>query len=92
MRTIDLVREIAEKTELTQADVKRVFETYANIVLSTVEEEEVPLPGLGKFVAVEKKPRTAINPKNPEQKIQVPGKVVLKFKPNSKTKVLKKFD
>jgi len=88
MKTLDLIREISEQAELTQKEVKKVFEIYADLVVEKLKEgDEVPLPGLGKFVAKQRAPRKARNPKTGEI-VEVPAKTVLSFKPSSSVKEL----
>ena len=48
----DLIREISNKTGITQGNVITVMDTYANVVIDTLsndENEKVILPNLGAF-------------------------------------------
>lgn len=84
MKVTELYKEIAERLDWTVSDVKRVFETYADIVLEEIQKgNEVPLPKLGKFTKSIRPPRTARNPKTGE-KVQVPEKEILKFRVKNK--------
>lgn len=76
----EIVKSVSEKTGFTQKDVltvvDNVFETIANVVAN----EDVAITGFGKFATSERAARTMRNPLNGER-VQVPAKKVLKFKP-----------
>lgn len=52
MKKTDLLKEIAQTTELSQKDVDAVLAAYADLVKETLasdKDEKVTLPGLGTF-------------------------------------------
>ena len=73
MNKNDLVKVIADKTELTQKEVAMVMDEFITITTKALRAgEEVAIAGLGKFVAKTRKPRTSINPRTKEA-ISVPA-------------------
>ncbi|MBQ4558569.1 MAG: HU family DNA-binding protein [Clostridia bacterium] len=80
MNKNDLVKVIAEKTELTQKEVAFVMEEFISVTTKALKAgEEVAIAGLGKFVAKTRKPRTSINPRTKER-ISVPAAKAATFK------------
>ena len=80
MNKNDLVKVIAEKTELTQKEVAFVLDEFICVTTKALKAgEEVSIAGLGKFVAKTRKPRTSINPRTKE-KVSVPASKAATFK------------
>ena len=80
MNKNDLVKVVAEKTDLTQKDVMEVMDSFvAEIINALKAGEEVAIAGLGKFVAKKRAPRTSINPRTKEA-IDVPACMAPAFK------------
>ena len=77
----EVVGLISEATGLTKQNVKEVFKALKKLIEEGLEGkyEKAGLPELGNIVVVEKKKRSAINPKTKE-KIEVPPKRVVKIK------------
>ncbi len=80
MNKNDLVKVIADKTDLTQKEVAVVIEEFIDVTTKALKAgEEVAIAGLGKFVAKTRKPRTSINPRTKE-KVKVPASKAATFK------------
>ena len=80
MNKNDLVKVIADKTELTQKEVAVVIEEFIVVTTKALKAgEEVAIAGLGKFTAKTRKPRTSINPRTKE-KVKVPASKAATFK------------
>ncbi len=80
MNKNDLVRVVAEKTELTQKEVMEVMDAFvAETIKSLKAGEEVAIAGFGKFVAKQRKSRTSINPRTKEA-VEVPACMAPAFK------------
>jgi DNA-binding protein HU-beta len=74
-----LIADIAIRTNESQATVGRVLDALATETFALLRKgAEVPLPGLGKLKAVQKKARTGRNPATGEP-IEIEAKVVPKF-------------
>lgn len=78
MTAAQIVAEIATKTNLSKVDVTNVLDELADLAHSEAPRG-FKVPGLGKLVLVDRKARTARNPKTGEE-IQVPAKKALKFR------------
>ncbi|AMO75843.1 DNA-binding protein HU-beta [Pseudomonas citronellolis] len=76
-----LVRDIAESLDLTQASVRGVFEQLAQIVQDSLENDgELTLPGIGKLKVSERAARTGRNPQTGKS-IEIAAKKVVRFVP-----------
>ncbi|MDE6022640.1 MAG: HU family DNA-binding protein [Muribaculaceae bacterium] len=81
MNKTDLVNEIAAKAGLTKVDSKAALDAVLeSISQALANEDKVQLIGFGTFAVVEKPSREGINPRTKE-KIQIPARKVVKFKP-----------
>lgn len=81
MNKTDLVNEIAAKADLTKAASKAALDAVLeSISQALANEDKVQLIGFGTFAVVEKPAREGINPRTKE-KIQIPARKVVKFKP-----------
>ena len=77
---VQIIRALADKTGLTQAQVASVVEQLAALAYAGAKEKGgFPVPGLGKVSMIQRKARTGFNPKT-QEKIQIPAKTVVKFR------------
>ena len=80
MNKIELVKVVADKTNLTQKEVAAVVdELLDTIVVDLAKGNEVALAGFGKFVVKTRAARESINPRTKE-KITIPASKNPKFK------------
>lgn len=78
-RTNDLVRMIAEKVNLTQAEIKGVFDVYAKLINEMEDKgDKILLPSLGNFQIVQRAEKKGYNPQTGE-KIIIPARLAYKF-------------
>lgn len=83
MNKTDLVNEIAAKAGLNKVAAKAALEACLESVSQALaNEDKVQLIGFGTFSVVEKPERTGINPLTKER-ITVPARKVVKFKPSA---------
>lgn len=81
MNKTDLVNEIAAKAQLNKVDAKAALDAVLeSIEQALANEDKVQLIGFGTFAVTEKPARTGINPRTKE-KIEIPARKVVKFKP-----------
>jgi nucleoid DNA-binding protein len=78
----DLVVRIAHQTDLKQQDVMQVIQ----LALDTITNELAAGRGIefrnfGVFELKKRKPRVGRNPNSPRNTVQIPERVVVKFKP-----------
>lgn len=81
MNKTDLVNEIAAKAGLNKVAAKAALDAcLESIEQALANDDKVQLLGFGTFAVVEKPERQGINPSTKE-KITIPARKVVKFKP-----------
>lgn len=81
MNKTELIKAVAAKANLTQAQAKVAVEaTFNEVAESLKKKEAVMLLGFGNFTLKDKPAGTARNPQTGAT-IKVPAKTVIKFKP-----------
>lgn len=81
MNKAELIESIGEKTGVGKKEVEGVIDSMLDIITEKIKNgDEVTLTGFGAFSARARKGRVGVNPRNPEQKIEIPSVVVPKFK------------
>jgi DNA-binding protein HU-beta len=80
MNKTQLIEAIAEKTNLSKADVGTVLEVFQQTVIETVSaKEKVSLTGFGTFAATERSARKGRNPQTGEE-LQLAATTIPSFK------------
>ena len=83
----DMAKAIAEEMGLTHAQAREVVQrVFDGITETLLNEGRIELRNFGVFEVKERKPRKARNPRTGE-KVEVPAKRVLTFKPGREIKV-----
>lgn len=86
MKKIELVREIAQRTKLTQTQAAQTLEATLEIIRNTLKKkEEVRLVGFGSFKVATRSARNGINPQT-KKTIRIPATKVAKFVPGKQLK------
>lgn len=86
MNKANLIDFVASETNLTKKDSRIAIEAVLNGITEGLNADgKVALVGFGSFLLVNKKARTARNPKTGEA-VDVPAKVVPKFRPSAALK------
>ena len=81
MNRTDLVNEIAAKAGMNKNSAKAALDAcLESIAQALANEDKVALLGFGTFSVQQKEARTGINPRTKE-KIEIPARQVVKFKP-----------
>lgn len=84
MNKTELIKAVAAGAQLTQAQAKAAVEATLDAIANSLKKEEaVALLGFGTFSVKERPAREGINPRNPDEKIQIAAKKVVKFKAGS---------
>ncbi len=87
MNKTDLINEVAAKAALNKQQAKAALDAVLeSISQALANDEKVALIGFGTFQVVEKGARTGINPRTKE-KIEIPARKVVKFKPGAELDV-----
>lgn len=80
MNKQELIQAVANKSGLTQKDVKTTLDATLAVITSTLAKgDEINLVGFGSFSVKTQKERTGRNPKTGE-KLTIPAKKVPSFK------------
>ena len=88
MNKANLIDFVAAETNLTKKDSRGAIEAVVNGIVDGLNTDgKVALVGFGTFLLVDKKARIARNPKTGEA-VDVPAKVVPKFRPSASLKEL----
>lgn len=83
MNRTDLANEIAAKAGLNKTAAKAALDAaLESIAGALARDEKVALLNFGTFAMVEKPARQGINPRTKE-KIEIPARKVVKFKPSA---------
>ncbi len=81
MNKAELINVLVTKTGVTKKQAEEMVETFTDTVISTLKNGgEVVLAGFGTFSAKIRHARLGVNPRNPQEKIQMPEVIVPKFK------------
>lgn len=81
MKHSELITLLAERTDLTQKKTKEVVNALVEIIRDEPKEDkETVINGLGTFKTSTRAAREGVNPKNPEQTIQIPETKVMSLK------------
>jgi DNA-binding protein HU-beta len=81
MNKAELVKNMAEKSGLTQKDSEAALNAFVKSVEEALgNDDKVALVGFGTFEARERKARQGRNPRNPEEVIDIPASKAPVFK------------
>lgn len=81
MNKAELIEVISEKVGISKKQTEDVIDTMIDTIVTKLKaSDEVTLTGFGAFSARTRKGRVGVNPRNPDEKIEIPSVVVPKFK------------
>jgi DNA-binding protein HU-beta len=84
MNKTDLINYVSDKTMTTEEDVSQIVNVlFKGIRIGLENNERVTINNFGSFFLLDRKERKALDPRNQEV-IDVPAKIVIKFKPSKK--------
>jgi len=87
MNKKELVDAIAGRLNGSRKTVSDTLDAMESIVMDQLRQgNEVSLTGFGIFHVAVRKARAGVNPRNPQQKIQIPEVKVPKFRPGKTLK------
>jgi DNA-binding protein HU-beta len=86
MNNKDFLNQLAGKINLSMAETKQMTEAFTNMFADYAEDGTVySIQGFGNFEVKKKLERIVVNPST-KQRMMVPPKLVLSFKPSSAVK------
>lgn len=81
MNKAELAERLAQKTGLAKRQIEDLLNYWEDEVINSLREGgEVTLTGFGTFSARVRSARIGVNPRNPQERIQMPEVRVPKFK------------
>ena len=88
MNKSDLIKSVAESTDLKNAEASRVVEAVFDTIAASLKKgEQVAIAGFGTFVAKERAAREGRNPATGKA-IEIPARTTAAFKPAAALKDL----
>jgi DNA-binding protein HU-beta len=82
-----LITKVTDATRLARKDVETVINTFLETIIERLSlGEKVNLSGFGAFEVRDRKGRKGVNPRNPDEPIQIPTVRVAKFRPGKTMK------
>ncbi|MBI2415932.1 MAG: HU family DNA-binding protein [Candidatus Kerfeldbacteria bacterium] len=76
-----LIEALVERTGLPRKAIEQVLISIEAVIIETLQRgEEVNLTGFGKFIAKVRHARIGVDPRNPNERIQMPTVTVPKFR------------
>lgn len=89
MNKTELINAVAEKVNLSKVQAKAALDATLNTITEALlKDDKVAIIGFGTFGVSEKTARTGINPRTKE-KIEIPARKVVKFKPGAELNLVK---
>lgn len=86
MNNKEFIADLASRTRLGSREVTSlVSATVSAIISELMEENSITVPGLGSFEVKKKLERVLVNPTT-KQKMLIPPKMTVNFKPNTSLK------
>ena len=83
----EFVGEVAQRSGLSNRDAGKAVDAFLETITETLKRGgDVAFTGFGKFQTQQRAARTGVNPRNPEQKVQIPAARVPKFSAGSSLK------
>lgn len=83
----ELIDKVTDQTRLPRKDVEEIVNMFLESIIDQLAmDEKVNLTGFGAFEVRERKGRRGVNPRNPDEEIQVPSVRVAKFRPGKTLK------
>lgn len=87
MNKQEIIKAIAAETGLSKKDTELFLDGYIKVQHDCfMRDEKFKLVGHGTYVVKTRKPKRGVNPKSPEQKIDIPAKKTVVFTPGKNLK------
>jgi len=81
MNKQQLVDAIADKLQLGKVEAEKVLEGFVAVVTEALKSgQEVAISGFGSFEVKARNARMGVNPRNPNERIEIPAVKVPKFR------------
>jgi DNA-binding protein HU-beta len=82
-----LIDKVTDTTRLPRKHVEEVINDFLDLIIEKLSlDEKVNLAGFGAFEVKDRKGRAGVNPRKPDERIQIPTVRVAKFRPGKTMK------
>ncbi len=82
-----LIDKVADATRMPRKHVDLIVSSFLEIIIDKLsQDEKINLSGFGIFEVRERKGRKGVNPRNPNEPMQIPTVRVAKFRPGKTLK------
>ncbi len=86
MNNKDFLNQLANKANMSSAETKKIVEDFINMFADYADDGSIySIQGFGNFEVKKKMERIVVNPST-KQRMMVPPKLVLNFKPSASVK------
>jgi nucleoid DNA-binding protein len=86
MNNKDFLNQLANKADMSSAETKKMVEDFINMFADYADDGSIySIQGFGNFEVKKKMERIVVNPST-KQRMMVPPKLVLNFKPSASVK------
>ena len=83
----EFVDQVADKAGLSRRDAAKAVDAFIDSITETLKSgDSVSFTGFGKFATAQRAARQGVNPRNPQQKVDIPAATVPKFTAGSALK------
>jgi DNA-binding protein HU-beta len=83
----DLIDKVTDASRLPRKDVEGVINDFLDLIIDKLsQDQKINLTGFGAFEVRERKGRPGVNPRNPNEPMQIPSVRVAKFRPGKTLK------
>lgn len=88
MNKAKIIEELQKRiTDLSRKQALQTVESFSDIIISELQKgHEVTLAGFGTFSVFTRHARIGVNPRNPQERINIPEVKVAKFKTGKRLK------
>ena len=83
----DFVDRVASKADLNKREATKAVDAFLDTITESLRRgDSVTFTGFGKFSTSDRAARMGVNPRNPQQKVEIPAATVPKFSAGSALK------
>jgi DNA-binding protein HU-beta len=87
MNKQSIIDKVTDMTRLPRKHVESVINEFLDVVIERLSmNDKVNLSGFGAFEVRDRKGRAGVNPRNPQERIDIPTVKVAKFRPGKTLK------
>jgi DNA-binding protein HU-beta len=83
----EFIDRVASKADLSKREAAKAVDAFLEVVTDSLKRrDQITFTGFGKFSTAHRAARMGVNPRNPQQKVEIPAATVPKFSAGSTLK------